>query len=63
MNWIPVHFFHVTSDWGRLGPLWWTNSHTVPHRDPCSMRTCIQWGCVVFRPDRATRYSEVVYLD
>jgi len=61
------HYFpciHITSDWGRIGPIWWANSYTAPHQDPLSARICVEWGCFILgQPVAGHSYSERTYLD
>lgn len=45
---------YITSDYGRIGPLHWTNSCTVPHQDLFTDRIVTSWGGCQWRPVEGT---------
>jgi len=56
-------FIHITTGWGRIGNIWWVNSKPSAHQDPYSMRSCIEWGTIIFgTPDPLRRYGEIIYV-
>jgi hypothetical protein len=42
--------FTITSDYGRIGPLWWFNSNRIPHQAAagCLVGTYRRWGTFGF---------------
>jgi hypothetical protein len=41
------HFIEITSDWGHIGNIFWSNSRTMPHHDLFSYRLITYWGCFI----------------
>jgi hypothetical protein len=41
---MPEPFMHVTSDWGWIGNVHWTNSRREPYMDSYRLCLCRSWG-------------------
>jgi hypothetical protein len=58
-----IPWLRVTTEWGRIGNIWWTNSEPSIHQDPYSRRLCVEWGAIIFgEPSPGHRYGEIIYL-
>ena len=47
---MPEPFIHVTSGWGRIGNVYWSNSCREPYTDWYSQRRCRSWGGCEINP-------------
>jgi hypothetical protein len=47
---MPEPFIHVTSGWGRIGSVYWTNSHREPYMDWYRHCRCRSWGGFEINP-------------
>jgi hypothetical protein len=56
-----MKYFVITSDYGRIGPLWWFNSNTQIHPIRVGFRTLlvVEWGTCGSDHDFEVEYQVV----